>query len=72
MHPMRRRRATHLAEDRVFAVEVWLLCIRDEELGLVRVGTRIGHGENAAVVELVQVRESAPRNVSDADIADIH
>ena len=42
----------HLAEDGVLAIEVRLLRVGDEELGLVRVRARVCHGEDAASVEL--------------------
>ena len=42
----------HLAKDGVLAIEVRLLRVGDEELGLVRVRARVCHGEDAASVEL--------------------
>ena len=48
----RRLAGTHLAKYRVLAVEMGLLGVRDEELRLVRVCARVGHREDAAVVEL--------------------
>lgn len=41
-----------LAKDSVLAVKMCLLRICKEELGLVRVGARVSHGNNAARVEL--------------------
>lgn len=41
-----------LAEDSVFAVEVRLLRIGDEELRFVGVGARISHSDNSPCIEL--------------------
>ncbi len=46
------RSAAHLAEDGVLAIEMWLLRIGDEELGLVGVRARVGHRQDPAIVEL--------------------
>ena len=46
----------NLSEYRVLSVEVGLFSIRNEKLGLVRVRARIGHGDDAARVELRAVR----------------
>ena len=48
----RRERESDLSKDCVFAVEMRLLGVGDEELGFVRVGPGVGHGEDPAVVKL--------------------
>lgn len=48
----RRGRESDLSKDCVFAVEMRLLGVGDEELGFVRVRAGVGHGEDPAVVEL--------------------
>lgn len=40
------------AKDSVFAIKMWLLCIGNEELGLVGVGPRVGHCNDTPGVEL--------------------
>ena len=53
--------STYLPEDCVLAVEVGLLRVRDEELGLVRVRARVRHSQDTAIVELVR---RGPRTLS--------
>lgn len=40
------------AENRVLAVEMGLLRVRDEELGFIRVGTAVGHCDHASGIKL--------------------
>ena len=41
-----------LSKDGILSVEMRLFCVRDEELGLVRIRSCIGHCDNASGVEL--------------------
>ena len=44
-----------LSKDGILSVEMRLFCVRDEELGLVRVWTSVRHSHDPPVVELSKI-----------------
>ena len=42
----------HLPKDRVFAIKVWLLGVRDKELRFIRIRPGVRHSDHATVIEL--------------------
>lgn len=57
-----------LSEDGIISVEVRLFGVGDEELSFIRIRARVGHGNNAAIVELRKKKDQSETRATSCEM----